>query len=90
MEIFTGLNVHGFNPTEVSVEIFSHCLDQKCLLFSINKERYLYSQKNFSGTLENHEKCKWLARRIFLCLLYVVSYFVGASKNTQSTSAQKF
>ena len=73
MEIFTELKIHGFNPTEVFADIFSHCLGQKCLLFSINKERRLYSQNNFSGILENCEKCEWLAQRIFLCLLYVVS-----------------
>ena len=30
----------------------------KCLLFSTIKEKYLYSQKNFSGTVENRENVK--------------------------------
>ena len=29
-ERFAGLNIHGFNPTEVFVEILLHCLDQNC------------------------------------------------------------
>ena len=32
VERFAGLNVHGFNPTEVFTEILSYCLGQKCLL----------------------------------------------------------
>ena len=34
VERFTGLNVRGFNPIEVSVEILSHYLGQKGLLCS--------------------------------------------------------
>ena len=62
MERFAGLNICGFNPTEVFVEILSHCLSQKYLLF---KERCFYSQKNFHGTLENCGKFEILAQRIF-------------------------
>ena len=43
MERFAGLNVYGFNFIEVFTEIFSHGLGQKCLLFSIIKERRLCS-----------------------------------------------
>ena len=56
MERFAGLNVCGFSLIEVFVEILLHYLGQKYSLFSIIKERCLYSQKNFRGTLENHEK----------------------------------
>ena len=38
-----GLNVHGFNPIEVFAEMLSCFLGQKCWLFSIIKERRLYS-----------------------------------------------
>ena len=55
---FTGLNVHVFNPTEVFTEILSCCLGQKCLLFSIIKERYLYSWEIFCGTLETVKNAK--------------------------------
>ena len=65
---FAGLNVCGFNPIEVFAELLLHCLGQKCLLFSIIKKRCLYSQENFHGTLENHEKCKILAQQKFPCL----------------------
>ena len=60
-ERFAGLNVHVFNPIEVFVEILLRCLGQKCLLFSIIKERYLYSQGNFHDTLENREIHECLA-----------------------------
>ena len=42
VEKFTGLNIRGFNPIEVSVEMLSCGLGEKCLLFStcIIKERY--------------------------------------------------
>ena len=58
MERFVELNVHSFNPTKVFAGILSCCLDQKCLLFSIIKERHLYSQENFCGTLENLKNTK--------------------------------
>ena len=41
MERFAGLNINGFNPIEVFAEIFSCFLGQKCLLFSIIKEKHL-------------------------------------------------
>ena len=50
-ERFAGLNVRVFNPIEVLAEIFLHCLGQKCLLFSIIKERHLNSQENFRSIL---------------------------------------
>ena len=53
-ERFTELNIHGFSAIEVFTEIFLCCLAQKCSLFSIIKERRLYSQKNLHGT-ENRE-----------------------------------
>ena len=43
---------------------------QKCLLFSISKERHLYSRETFRGTLENREKRECLAQRIFPRLRY--------------------
>ena len=61
-ERFAGLNVCVINPIEVFAEILSHCLSQKCLLFSMNKERHLYSCENFRGTLENREKRECLAQ----------------------------
>ena len=42
----------------------------KYSLFSIIKERHLYSQKNFHGTPENREKRESLAQRMFYCLRY--------------------
>ena len=59
---FAGLNIRGFSAIEVFVEIFSHCLGHKYSIFSINKERYLYSRKNFHGTPENREKRETLAQ----------------------------
>ena len=75
MERFTGLNIYVFNPIEIFLEIFLCCLGQKYLLFSINKERCLYSQKNFRGTLVNCEKRESLAQQIFqrlqqLCIIH--------------------
>ena len=69
-ERFAGLNVRVFNPIEVFAEILLCCLDQKCLLFSIIKERQLYSRTNSRGTLENREKHQCLAQRIFPHLWY--------------------
>ena len=71
-ERFAGLNVRVFNSIEVFTEILSCCLGQKCLLFSIIKERHLYSWENFCGTLENHEKCECLAQKIFPHLQYML------------------
>ena len=70
-EKFTGLNVPIFNPIEVFMEILSCCLGQKCLLFSIIKERHLYSWEIFCGILENREKRECLARQIFPHLRYI-------------------
>ena len=67
-ERFAGLNVRSFNSIEVFMEIFLCCLGKKYLLFSIIKERHLYSRENFHGTIENHEKCKSFAQQIFPCL----------------------
>ena len=61
-ERFAGLNVCIFDLIEVFVEILSRCLSQKYLLFSIIKERRLYSWEKFRGTLENHEKHECLAQ----------------------------
>ena len=65
METFAGLNVHSFNPFETFIEILSLCLGQKCLLFSIIKERCLCSQKKFCGTLENCENFESLTSESF-------------------------
>ena len=55
MERFAGLNICDFSLIEVFTEILSRCLGQKYSLFSIIKERHLYSGKNFHGTLKNRE-----------------------------------
>ena len=60
-ERFSGVNIHSFSIIKVFMEIFLHCLGHKYSLFSIIKERRLYSWKNFHITPENHEKCKSLA-----------------------------
>ena len=52
---FTGLKIHSF---KVFMEAFLHCLGQKWLLFSIIKERRLYSRKNFRGSSENVKTAK--------------------------------
>ena len=75
-ERFAGPNVRVFNPFEVFTEIISRCLGQKC---SLIKERHLYSRENFCGTLENREKRKCLAQRIFPRLRY---YAKAANENT--------
>ena len=64
-ERFTGINVHGFSPIEVFMEILLCFLGHKCSLFSIIKERHLYSWKNFRGTPENCENHESLAQLIF-------------------------
>ena len=58
MERFAGLNILGLGPIKVFAEMLSLCLGQACSLFSIIKQRCLYSQKNFHGTLENCENTK--------------------------------
>ena len=51
------LNVHVFNPVEVFAEMCSCCLDQKCILFIIIKERHLYIHRKiftvFLKTVKN-------------------------------------
>ena len=79
MERFAGLNVYGFNFIEVFTEIFSCGLGQKCLLFSIIKERHLaIFSKNFHCNPEDHEKCESLAQQIFLHLhLHFLSFLIS-------------
>ena len=67
-----GRNIRGFSTIKVFVEIFLRCLGHKYSLFSLNKERHLYSRKNFHGTPENREKRESLAQRIFSHLRYVL------------------
>ena len=64
-------NVRIFNPIKVFAEIFLHCLGQKCLLFSIIKERHLYSRENYGGTRKNRKKHECLARQTFPHLRYI-------------------
>ena len=73
VERFAGLNVHDFSLIKVFAEILSLCLGQKYLLFSVIKERHLYSWKNFHGTLENCEKCESVAQQIFPRLRYIAT-----------------
>ena len=54
VERFAELNVYGFNPTEVFMEILLHFLGQKRLLF----REVLIFIENFHGTLENHKNEK--------------------------------
>ena len=54
VERFTELIVHGFNSTEVFMEILLHFLGQKCLLF---REVLIFTE-NFHGTLENRKNEK--------------------------------
>ena len=51
VEKFAGLNVHGFNPTEVFTEILSNFLSQKCLLLNFLREALI-----FTGKLS---RCSW-------------------------------
>ena len=53
MKRFAGLNIRSFNPIEAFMEVLSDCLSQKCLLFSIIKERCLHSWNNFFENCEN-------------------------------------
>ena len=52
VERFAGLNVCGFNATEVFAEIVLHCLGQKC------KERHLHSWKIFAVLLKTVKTAK--------------------------------
>ena len=86
-ERFAGLNVRVFNTIEVFVEILLRCLGRKCLLFSIIKDRHLYSQENFHGTLENRKKRKclrWLGT-IHVWLHHKIKMLVSAKHYQQVT-----
>ena len=72
-ERFAGLNIRGFSAIKVFAEIFLLYLGHEYSLFSIIKERHLYSRKNFRGSPENHEKRESLAQQIFPHLRYVVA-----------------
>ena len=63
--LFTELNICSFNPTEVFIEILSHCLSQKHGLFSIIKLRCLYLWENYRGTLDNCDKHEGLPSKSF-------------------------
>ena len=63
-------NIRGFSTITVFVEMFSRCLGHKYSLFSINKERHLYSRKKNCGTPEN---CENLAHPIFPRLWYMTA-----------------
>ena len=76
MERFAGLNIHGFSPIKVFAEILLCCLGHNCSLFSTIKERCLYSQKNFYGTLENRENAKFLPSKSFHVYGSLLSYSV--------------
>ena len=67
MERFPGLNIHGSTPMKFCGNTFALPWPEM-LLFSITKERHLYSRENFCGTLKNHENRKSLAQQIFPCL----------------------
>ena len=56
---------------QVFTEILLRCLGHNCSLFSTFEGRCLYSQKNFWGIPENHEKRESLAKRIFSRLWYM-------------------
>ena len=70
VERFTGLNVRGSTlgstPLKLLRKNFRVAFSgQKWLLFSIIKERRLYSRISFRGTLENRGERESLAQRIF-------------------------
>ena len=69
MEKFAGLNIHSFNPTEVSAEILSHFLSQKCLLL---KSGTCIDGKTSLVNCENHGS---LAQQIFSRLWYSLAIF---------------
>ena len=58
-ERFAGLNICCFSAIKVFTEILLHCLGPISAQYLV---QCLYSQKNFSGTPENHEKCRSLAQ----------------------------
>ena len=55
VEKFTGLNLRGFNPTEVFAEILSCCLSQKCLL--LKSDAYIHG-KTFTVLLKTTKTMK--------------------------------
>ena len=57
-ERFAGLNICGFSAIKVFTEIFLCCLDRKYSLFSIIKERHLYSWKTFTVLLKTVKNVK--------------------------------
>ena len=76
VEIFAGLNIHGFSPIKVFAEIFLCCLGHDCSLFSAIKERCLYSQKNFHGTFENRENAIFCPANLSMFYGSLLSYSV--------------
>ena len=80
VERFAGLNICSFSLIKVFVEIFSHCLGQNYSLFSIIKEKCLYSWKNFHCTLENCEKEEILGKQIFSRLWYILNLCLCQAK----------
>ena len=57
-ERFAGLNIHSFSIMEVFMEILLRHLGHKCSLFSIIKERLLYSWKNLHSSPETVKNTK--------------------------------
>ena len=55
MKKFVGLNIHGFNATEVFTAIFSRFLGQKCLL--LKRGTYIYG-KTFEVLLKTTKTTK--------------------------------
>ena len=55
VERFAGLNVHGFNPTEIITEVLSRCLGQKCLL--LKRVAYIH-RKTFMVLLKTTKTMK--------------------------------
>ena len=64
VERFTGLNVSGFNPTEVLRKYFCIALARSAYYL---REVLIFTE-NFHGTLENYKNRESLAQRIFPCL----------------------
>ena len=68
MEIFAGLNVCGFNPTEVFAEILSRFLGQKCLL--LKGGTYIHG-KTFAVPLKTMKTMRVSPENLFLFTVYV-------------------
>ena len=90
VERFAGLNLRSFNPTEVFVEILSGYLGQKCLWFSIIKERCLHSWENLCGTLEICGKHESLVQWIFPCLCLQYCKYIGCEKQLCTTESMNY